>query len=189
MKRHAAWAYPAVIAGTSLSAAFVAAYCVHCAGGSWLQIGATALLACIPASIAIVAWINWLVMRIVPPVALPKMDFSRAVAPEYRTMVAIPVIFGSVDDVDATLRRLEQHYISNQDPQIRFALLTDVADAPVASSPSGASDAKALQKLALQKKIAKETKKWKKAKKAGNTKKAKKLQKKIRKLKKALRQL
>ncbi|NLE46693.1 MAG: cellobiose phosphorylase, partial [Chloroflexi bacterium] len=138
MKRHAAWAYPAVIAGTSLSAAFVAAYCVHCAGGSWLQIGATALLACIPASIAIVAWINWLVMRIVPPVALPKMDFSRAVAPEYRTMVAIPVIFGSVDDVDATLRRLEQHYISNQDPQIRFALLTDVADAPVQDMPEDA---------------------------------------------------
>ncbi len=67
--------------------------------------------------------------RLLPPRTLPKLDFARGLPADARTLVVIPTLLGRDDDVDAMLRQLELHYLSNPDPQLQFALLTDDVDA------------------------------------------------------------
>jgi cyclic beta-1,2-glucan synthetase len=59
---------------------------------------------------------------------LPKLDYGKGIPDDARTLVVIPTLLGSAEDVDAILRQLELHYLSNPDPSLRFALLTDHLD-------------------------------------------------------------
>jgi cyclic beta-1,2-glucan synthetase len=72
------------------------------------------------------------------PRVLPKLDFDEGVPPECRTLVAFPVLIGSVAEVGHLLRALEVNALANPDPELGFALLTDWNDAPEASLPDDA---------------------------------------------------
>ncbi|WP_449542462.1 GH36-type glycosyl hydrolase domain-containing protein [Enterobacter ludwigii] len=62
------------------------------------------------------------------PRPLPRMDFSSGIPVEYATMVAIPCMLTSYENLSKLLSRLEVCSLGNQDENLCFALLTDFAD-------------------------------------------------------------
>ncbi len=100
------------------------------------QIVVAVLLAGIPASAIAVDFINWLVVVIVPPQTLPKLNFEAGIPPEYRTIVVIPALLGTERDSAFLIHQIENHFVANRDPNLFFALLTDFADAPEKEMPT-----------------------------------------------------
>jgi cellobiose phosphorylase len=89
----------------------------------------------IAASSLAVSLVNLLVTLILPPRALPRMDFSQGIPYRHRTMVVVPTLLTKPQDVDDLLDAMEIRYLGNRDPNLFFALLTDFADAPVETMP------------------------------------------------------
>lgn len=73
--------------------------------------------------------VNWATMLFMPPVTLPRMDFSHGIPNHARSLVAIPCLLGSKDEVDELVDALEVRYLANRDANLHFALLSDFTDA------------------------------------------------------------
>ncbi|HEU0293088.1 MAG TPA: glucoamylase family protein [Anaerolineales bacterium] len=99
------------------------------------QLAVAALLASLPASAMAIDFINWLVVLIIPPRRLPKMNFETGVPVEYRTMVVVPSLLATERDIPFLIHQIENHFVANSDPNLFFALLTDFADAPEKTMP------------------------------------------------------
>ncbi|MFO8005386.1 GH36-type glycosyl hydrolase domain-containing protein [Thioalkalivibrio sp.] len=93
----------------------------------------------ISASALAIALVNLLVTRILPPRALPRMDFSRGIPDQHRTMVTVPTLLARPQDVDDLLEAMEIRYLGNRDPNLFFALLTDFSDASEQTLPEDAA--------------------------------------------------
>ncbi|QTN34381.1 cyclic beta 1-2 glucan synthetase [Akkermansiaceae bacterium] len=87
------------------------------------------LLFLVGASQLAVALMNWLSTLVVKPRLLPRLDFFSGIPSECRTMVVVPTMLASPEGVDRLIESLEIHHLANRDPQLHFALLTDVRDA------------------------------------------------------------
>ncbi|MCW5203083.1 cyclic beta 1-2 glucan synthetase, partial [Desulfobulbus sp. US4] len=74
--------------------------------------------------------VNRLATMIIPPRALPRLDFSQGIPFAHRTMVIVPTLLSSLQEIDDLLEALEIRYLGNRDPHLFFALLTDFRDAP-----------------------------------------------------------
>ena len=98
-----------------------------------------AVVAILPASEIAVGLVNHLVCRLIPPRTLPKMGFVSGIPAEFRTVVVIPGLLTSDESAAALCERLELHFLANPDPQLRFALLTDWADAPAETTVKDAA--------------------------------------------------
>ncbi|GAX90385.1 GH36-type glycosyl hydrolase domain-containing protein [Effusibacillus lacus] len=92
-----------------------------------------------PASEWAVTAVHWLIERAMLPRPLLRYDFSRGIPVEATTMVVIPVIWSTVEEVQELADRLELHYLASRDPNIHFALLGDFVDADSESLPGDAS--------------------------------------------------
>jgi cyclic beta-1,2-glucan synthetase len=101
----------------------------------WTVMAAATLLTAVPAWSLVTTVIDWLVTMVVPPRALPRMDPADGVNLEARTMVVVPVILWDVGDVAEVLERLEVNFLGNRQPNLSFALLTDLADANTRRHP------------------------------------------------------
>lgn len=101
--------------------------------GQRVAIAAAVLVCAVPASAAVVALLQSLYARLLPPRTLPKLDLAKGLPDGMRTLVVIPTLLGREDEVRAMLRQVELHYLSNRDPQIELALLTDDVDAKALS--------------------------------------------------------
>jgi cyclic beta-1,2-glucan synthetase len=106
------------------------------AGLSWWALILLLLAAVLPATEMAVGLINHFVTKVVPPNTLPKLDFSNGVPPDCATFIVIPTLLTSAEGAQSLVDRLETHYLSNPDPQLRFALLTDWTDAPAEHMPA-----------------------------------------------------
>jgi cyclic beta-1,2-glucan synthetase len=84
---------------------------------------------------AAISLVNWNVTHRIRPQSLPRMDFSEGIPPGNRTMVVVPSLLESADELKHLLQELELYYLSNPDPQLTFALLTDFRDAPAQNMP------------------------------------------------------
>jgi len=104
---------------------------------------AAAALMLFPASEAMVALVNRLISESTRPQQLPRLALEKGVPAQFRVMVAMPVMFTDARTVEAVLRRLQLHYLSNPEPLAQFALLSDWADADTAQA---ADDAALLQR-------------------------------------------
>ncbi len=98
-------------------------------GASALGLLGIALLVLVPAWTIAVGLVNWLITQLLKPRLLPKMDFSELIPWDFQTMVVIPALISSSQDVESLLRQLELHYLQNNARHLHFALLTDFADA------------------------------------------------------------
>ena len=87
------------------------------------------------ASQTAVSLVNWMVMVTAKPKILPRLDFETGVPIECRTLVVVPTVISSPDDVDRLLEMLEVRYLGNRDPQLSFALLTDLPGADAGVMP------------------------------------------------------
>ncbi len=76
-----------------------------------------------------VALVNWLVTLLVTPHPLPRMDFSGGIPPESRTLVVIPTMLTSSQNVEDLVEALEVRFLANRDENLHFGLLTDFRDA------------------------------------------------------------
>nr|MDO8118667.1 glucoamylase family protein [Candidatus Sigynarchaeota archaeon] len=73
--------------------------------------------------------VNQICIVIARPKVIPKMDFDKGIPDNARTLVAIPMLLLNKEEIDEQLRKIEAIYISNNDPNFYFALLTDLPDA------------------------------------------------------------
>jgi len=85
------------------------------------------LLLC--ASQVAVAVVNALVPRLATPRALPKMDLSEGIPRASRTLVVVPTLMTSAQNVEHLVEALEVRFLGNRDDHVAFGLLTDLADA------------------------------------------------------------
>jgi len=94
-----------------------------------LSLAVIGLLFFLCASHLAIVLVNWLSTMLVAPHPLPRMDFSRSIPPECRTLVAVPTMLISPQNVTNLIESLEVRFLANQDDNLRFALLTDFRDA------------------------------------------------------------
>ena len=82
-----------------------------------------------------VTLVNWLVTLLATPHPLPRMDLSRGIPPELRTLVVVPTMLTSARNVEDLIEALEVRYLANQDDNLHFGLLTDFRDSAEKTLP------------------------------------------------------
>ena len=88
-----------------------------------------ALLLLIPVSQLALEVLNYLVMRLLPPRALPKMGFEVSGIPDaFRTLVVVPVLLRDAETIRAEVEKLEIRYLANKEGNLLFSLFTDYTD-------------------------------------------------------------
>ncbi len=91
------------------------------------------------ASAFAVSLVNLIVVLILPPRALPRLDFSQGIPAAHRTVVIVPTLINKPQDVVDLLTAMEVRYLGNRDPNLFFALLTDFGDAAGQTLPGDAA--------------------------------------------------
>ncbi len=111
--------------------------------GLWLAF----LLTLIPASQGAIEFVNHLVTALFNAVPLPKLDYSDGLPLEAATLVAVPALLLNEKQTRKLVNDIEVRYLGNRDPNLHFALLTDLPDS--VQEPRE-SDAHPLVELAAQ---------------------------------------
>ncbi|MGO9120767.1 MAG: GH36-type glycosyl hydrolase domain-containing protein [Syntrophales bacterium] len=93
------------------------------------------LLSVLSVSQLAVALVNWLATLLATPYPLPRMDFSKGIPPEFRTLVVIPTMLTSTQNIEDLIEALEVRFLANQDAYLHFSLLTDFRDAQEETLP------------------------------------------------------
>jgi len=76
-----------------------------------------------------IALVHWAATLLVAPRVLPRLDFSKGIPAEHRTIVAVPTLLTDAAEIDALVEALEVRFLANRDPHLAFALVTDLRDA------------------------------------------------------------
>ena len=97
-------------------------------GQSLLISAAVLAVALFPALELSVTAVNRLFAMLLPPRVLPKMDYEDGVPEGARTIVVVPTMLTSPDDVRRQLESLEIRSLANPDKNLQFGLLTDFTD-------------------------------------------------------------
>ena len=124
----------------AFTALFTASVVVHAwhnglEGGLLVLLG---LMAAIGSSQLALALVNFMATQLAVPHPLPRMDFKEGIPDDARTMVVVPSMLFTNDNVATLCEALEVRYLANRDPALRFCLLTDFADAPNETMPEDA---------------------------------------------------
>ena len=113
---------------TIVLTAFLAARALEEGLTGW-QLGLFSLLLALCCSHLAVSLANWLATLLGKPHMLPRMDFSKGIPPEARTLVVVPTMITSTRGIEELINDLEVRFLGNRDRHLHFALLTDLADA------------------------------------------------------------
>lgn len=98
-------------------------------GATPFQLVLIGLLGTIPASDLSISLINRAVTDLFGPRTLPRLELSGGVPEKLRTIIVIPTLLMSPDEIKEQIERLEVHYLANSEGDLRFALLSDWMDA------------------------------------------------------------
>jgi cyclic beta-1,2-glucan synthetase len=131
--------YLAAILVMTLAAGGMLIALLHGAGLSGWRLELMGVLSLIAGSHLASALANWLSTLLATPQPLPRMDYSQGLPQENTTLVVVPCLLGSERNVEDLLDALEIRYLGNQDPNLRFGLLTDFHDAQEAELPGDAA--------------------------------------------------
>ena len=82
-----------------------------------------------------VGMVNWLATLLVTPHALPRMDFSEGLPNQARTLVVVPTLLTSAENIEELVEALEVRFLANRDSHLHFGLLTDFEDAAAETVP------------------------------------------------------
>jgi len=113
---------------TVLFAASLAGRALSDGVGGW-RLAALACLCLFCASHLAVALANWLATLLATPQALPRMDFSKGIPREFRTLTIVPTMLTSPQGIEDLIKALEVRFLANRDEHLHFGLLTDFCDA------------------------------------------------------------
>ena len=86
------------------------------------------LLLIFPAMQNAVELVNTSVTAIFDPEPLPKLDFTKGIPSDFTTLVTVPTLLLNEKQVRELVTQLEVRFLANKDPQLHFALLTDLPD-------------------------------------------------------------
>ncbi len=104
---------------TIIIASFTSKYFIR-----WRILGFLIIL--IPISQLLNQIINQFLIKFVPTKTLPKLDYSKGIPDESRTMVVIPTIVSSKEKIKSMFDTLETYYLINKSNNLYFSLLGDV---------------------------------------------------------------
>ena len=76
-----------------------------------------------------IALVNMLVTLLMKPHPLPRLDFSKGIPPEFRTLAVVPTMLMNAQNIEALIEALEVRFLANRDANLHFGLLTDFRDA------------------------------------------------------------
>jgi cyclic beta-1,2-glucan synthetase len=141
-------AHPGVVYLGALAVVFgliVTGIASYTAGLGWGLATLLLLAALLPASELAVGLVHYLITLVLLPRVLPKLDFRKCIPADCATFVVMPTMLIRPESAIVLTDRLEVHYLSNSDPQFRFALLTDFADAPTETMPEDEAYLRAAQ--------------------------------------------
>ncbi len=99
----------------------------------WLML--SAMITVIATSQLATAVVNWFATLLVEPDFMPKMDYSKGIPESSRTLVAVPTLCSSSEELDHLLETMEVRFLANRQDNLHFALLTDFRDALTAVLP------------------------------------------------------
>ncbi len=94
------------------------------------------LVSLFPALDLSVSAVNRFFAFLLPPRKLNKMDIRDRIPDMARTLVVVPTMFSSADDVRDQLNRLEIRSLANPHPGLQFALLSDFKDSENETEPN-----------------------------------------------------
>lgn len=80
--------------------------------------------------------INIFFPLVVKPRPLPRLDFSKGIPENARTLVVVPCLLASKEHILQLTEDLELRFLANNQKNIYFALLSDFKDAPVEKTPN-----------------------------------------------------
>ncbi len=109
------------------------------AGVSSATLFLLAWVALVPASDLALALVNRSVTNRFGATALPGLELRDGVPPSLRTLVVVPTLLSTRDEIEAQLERLEVHSLASPDDDLAFALLSDWTDADAESVPADAA--------------------------------------------------
>ncbi|MCE5293090.1 MAG: hypothetical protein LLF94_00565 [Chlamydiales bacterium] len=92
-----------------------------------------AILGCfalIPISEIVIQTVNFLLARVLPISVLPKIDYQKGIPEKQKTLVIVPIMLTSLEDIQEEVNRLEIRYLANVDDNLLFGLFSDFKDAP-----------------------------------------------------------
>lgn len=122
--------------------ALCALYCMGVAYESGLygwSLAVLGVLAALGTCNLAVAMVNCPVMWLVSPKYLPRMDFSKGIPQEWRSLVVVPTFLTTTKSIYAQLQSLEVGFLANRDNGLHFGLLTDFCDAATETLPDDES--------------------------------------------------
>jgi cyclic beta-1,2-glucan synthetase len=82
-----------------------------------------------------VSIVNWLATLALKPEKLPRMDYSKSIPSDARTLTVIPTLLTDAMQVDHLIEGLEVRFLANRDENLYFGLLTDFPDAASREMP------------------------------------------------------
>jgi cyclic beta-1,2-glucan synthetase len=82
----------------------------------------------VPAVECAVATMNLLVTALFPPKRLARLDFSAGIPRDCSTVVVVPTLLTSEEQVRRAVQALEIRFLANRDANLHFALLSDPPD-------------------------------------------------------------
>jgi len=127
------------VALLSLLFALTLAACARAEGAGWLLQALVGLLALVGGSGLAVALTGMMTAWLRPrPAATPRMDFEDGIPQEAMTLVAVSAQLAHAEQVETLCRDLEQRYLANRDPRLRFCLLVDLQEAALETLPDDA---------------------------------------------------
>ncbi len=94
------------------------------------------LLAIFPLSEVATGFLNRRWLRAFPARHLPRLALESGLDAQLKTLVVVPTMLRSVEDVAVACRQLHVHALANPDPHLYFALLSDWADSTQPSAPT-----------------------------------------------------
>ena len=96
--------------------------------GNW-HLWALGSLLVLSTSYLAIALVNWITTLFVNPHPLPRLDYSKGIPPESRSLVIVPAMIISPQNIEDLAEALEVRFLANQDNNLHFGLLTDFKDA------------------------------------------------------------
>lgn len=87
-----------------------------------------AIIILIPASEIIVAFTNWIVAKKVPLRHVPKIELRDGINSENKTIVIVPSMITSEENIKKLVEKLEVSYLGNKEENVYFAILGDFQD-------------------------------------------------------------
>ncbi|MGJ7532479.1 MULTISPECIES: GH36-type glycosyl hydrolase domain-containing protein [unclassified Variovorax] len=135
-RSHRGWRLPVYVGSVALGTALLLFAVVHSLPHreDWTTVLALVLLAW-PLSEALLALAQRIMAESVRVQGLPRLDFANGIPERHRALVVMPTLLGSNANNAQLAHRLELHWLANRETHAQFALLTDWADAPLASLP------------------------------------------------------